>query len=175
VKPALDLRQHGVLCLDLGSVVGWSYGHIGGAMPAFGSWHLADTTLHGPRYVSYENELISALDRLRPRLVVMEAPLHSGQHKGDKAARLAFGLVAYTEGECHRSSVQVREQAASTARKAVIGQGRWSKGTAKDHVMAYCKLRGWPVPDHHAGDALVLLEYSLMIEARDAKLSTRRG
>ena len=67
-------RLGGFLCLDLGSSVGWAYQRADDAMPLFGTWHLADTTLHGPRYASYENELIAALERFKPTLVVMEAP-----------------------------------------------------------------------------------------------------
>ena len=160
------VRQHGFLCLDLGSSVGWAYQRADDAMPLFGTWHLADTTLHGPRYASYENELIAALERFKPTIVVMEAPLHRGSHKGNAAARLALGLVAYTEGECFRARVQLREEHSATTRKAVLGRGTFAKGTVKDEAMGWCMANGMRVSDSHQADALVLLRHTCGVQDR---------
>ena len=110
-------------------------------MPAFGTWHLADSHLLGLKFVSFENELIAAIKPLQPRLIVMEAPLPSMSQASTNVARLQFGMAAYVEGEAHRACVQIREQTASTARKAVISRGRWTKGMAKDHVLPGARPR----------------------------------
>ena len=159
-------RPGGIFCLDLSSVCGFAVGHIGDLVPSFGSWHLSESSLLGPKFVSFENELIAALERLRPSICVMEAPLPAMSQGTTNVARLQFGLAAITEAECWRARVQVRETAASTARKQVIGQGRWAKGTAKDHVLAWCRTQGWNPPDDHAGDALVLWRHTCGVQDR---------
>ena len=166
-EPAV-IEKKGILALDLSGTCGWAFGCDGDLVPAFGSWQLSESSLLGPKFVAYENELIAALERLRPRLCVMEAPLPAMSQGSTNVARLQFGLAAITEAECWRARVQVREQAASTARKAVIGQGRWAKGTAKHHVIAYCRSQGWSVSDDHQADALILLAFSHRVQRERA-------
>lgn len=164
-----DVRQGGIFALDLSGIVGWAYGHAGqNASPEFGTWRLPEGPRLGPKYVGYENELIAALEKFKPKLVVMEAPLPSMRQGSTNVARQQFGLAAYTEGECCRARIQLREQAASTVRKAVMGQGRFPTGTAKEHVIAWCREQGWMVQDDNAADACVLWAYSCKIALKNA-------
>lgn len=180
----MGVRTGGILTLDLSSVVGWAYGHPGDDAPVFGTWHLSTSRLLGPRYVSYENELIACLNLYMPRLVVMEAPLPSIRQGSTNVARQQFGLAAYTEGECHRFHVQLREQPAHMVRKAVLGRGSFGepdpanprrrvngRANAKSAVMEWCQAQGWNVPDDNAADACVLWRYSCEIESRTRSLS----
>lgn len=129
----------------------------------FGTWHLPATKLLGPRFVAFENELIAAFGRFRPRLCVMEAPLHAYRQGSTNVARQQLGLAAYVDGEGHRARVQVREEQANTARKAVLGCGRFdSSEAAKAAAIAWCRAQGWMAGDDHQADALVLLRYSQM-------------
>ena len=154
------MKPGGIFALDLSGTVGWCFGHPGDLVPLFGTWHLSESRLLGPRYVSYENELIAALRLFKPKLVVMEAPLPSKSQGSTNVARQQFGLAAYTEGECWRNQTRLTEQAASSVRKGVLGRGTFSVGTAKSHVIAYCKAQGWAVPDDNAADACLLWAFA---------------
>lgn len=156
----------GILALDLSGTVGWAAGHPG-QTPACGTWRLSTSPRLGPRFVGYENELIDALERWKPRLVVMEAPLPAMRQGSTDVARQQFGLAAYTEGECERARVQLREQPAHMVRKAVLGYAP-TGGTEKikAEIVAWCHAQGWSPPDHNAGDALVLWAYSCLMERR---------
>ena len=166
ILPTPSMTIGGLLCFDLSGTVGFAYGHVGDLMPTFGSWHLSDSSLLGARYTSFENELIAAIERFRPRVIIMEAPLPSSAQGTTNVARQQFGLAAYVEGEAFRARIQVREVPASTVRKEVLGKGRFASGTAKAAVMAFCKGKGWNVSDDHQADALILWLYSCDVQRR---------
>lgn len=154
----------GILALDLSGIVGWCYGRIDDVLPLFGTWHLSESKLLGPRYVAFENELIDALDRFQPKLVIAEAPLPSNRQGSTNVARQQFGLAAYVEGECWRRQIECREQPAHQVRKTVLGKGSFgSSEAAKAQVLAYARAQGWKVPDHNAADACVLWRYACFV------------
>lgn len=160
------LSRNRVLAIDLGKCVGWAFGMPGDPLPLFGTWHLANTTLHGPRFASYENELIAALERFKPTLVVMASPLRRTGMQGQQAARQALGLAAFTESECYRARVQLREAHEGTVRKDVLGRGTFPAGAVKNVAVAWCIANGWPVTDDHQADALILWKHSCGVQSR---------
>lgn len=160
------MRACRILALDLGSWVGWAFGALGDNRPSFGTWHLPETRLRGPRYVAYENELIAALRRFQPTVVVMAAPLNRKAKGGQAAARQQLGLAAYTEGECCRARVQLREVHEATARKDVLGRGRFPVGGAKPAAMAWAAASGFDVSDDHQADTLVLWTHACGVQDR---------
>lgn len=152
----LDLPPGGVLALDLSSTTGWAYGQIGDRDPAFGVWHLPHSGGEGRRYASFENELAAAMDRWAPANLILEAPLPLMAQTHARTAQQQYTLrgIAYAEG--YRASASVSEIDALTARAEVLGRGRFSKDTVKREVVRYCRGRGLKVPDHNAGDAVVI-------------------
>jgi hypothetical protein len=161
IRPAPE-RPGGVLALDLSSCVGFAYGHVSDYCPLTGVWLLPQRSGIGARYAAYENELIDALGRFKPSLVVMEAPMRLYAQVAKKgteaAARQQYGLCAYTEGECHRAGVKLYEEDVLPVRDRVIGRRIWQiKGAeVKVTIVAWCRDRGWPIVDHNAADAAVL-------------------
>ncbi len=161
--PSLHLPG-GILSLDLSGVVGWAYGTVDDADPLTGAWVLPGGAARiGQRYAAYENELIDAIARHRPSLVVMEAPmrLHAQMGRNEAAARQQFGLAAYTEGECYRARVELAEADVDHVRKVVLGRSRWpNRSQVKPAIVAWCQSMGWSVPDHNAADACLLWTFA---------------
>ena len=156
---ALMLAPFAILTLDLASVVGWAEGDSAETTPRFGTWHLPRLGGEGARYAAFENELAMKLSVIRPQQMVLEAHLPLPAMNNVGSARQAFGLRAMAYSEAYRSSIPVFELDAQTARRDIIGQGRFARDTAKQEVLAYCYRRGWRVPDHNAGDACILWEW----------------
>jgi Holliday junction resolvasome RuvABC endonuclease subunit len=146
----------GVLALDLSSMVGWAYGQIADPTPRFGCWRLPYEGGEGARFAAFENELIEAMETLKPARLVLEAPLSLQALCGVStlkvvAQQLTLRGIAYAEA--WRASVPIGEISADAVRLAMLGQSRFAKNTVKREVIAYCRARGWRVPDHNAGDA----------------------
>jgi hypothetical protein len=151
------------LTLDLSSSTGWAYGGLDHYAPLTGVWHLPKST-PGARYAAYENELIDALAKWRPKAVIMEAPMRLyaqvAKRGKETAARQQYGLAAYTEGECWRARVKCLQADVNEVRQTVLGRSRWpDSDQVKPWIVAWCEARGWTVPDHNAADASVLWEF----------------
>jgi len=146
----------GILALDLSQTTGWAYGGIGDRTPACGCWRLPYEGGEGGRFAAFENELVDAMDALQPGSLVLEAPLSFQALLGIStmkvmAQQLALRGIAYAEA--WRARVPISEVSSDIVRLALLGQSRFAKGTVKREVVAYCKARGWRVPDHNAADA----------------------
>ena len=171
----------GILGLDLSSVSGYAYGGIEDAAPLCGTWVLPETPpgVFGPRYAAFENELIDALNRWRPALVMVEAPMRlyaqTKKRGTEAAARQQYGLHAYAEGECARAKVRIGEVDVTEARDRTIGRRRWQvAGTdTKQNVVSWCFARGWAPADHNAADACVIWQYAC--DRERAKLRRARA
>lgn len=149
----------GVLALDLSSRVGWAYGAIDTAVPAFGVWALPRIGGEGARFAAFENELAEAMEDLQPGRIVLEAPMSLRALCGVStlhvvAQQLTLRGIAYAEA--WRASVPISEISSDMVRFAMLGQSRFAKGTVKREVVAYCRARGWRVPDHNAADACLV-------------------
>ena len=149
----------GILTLDLSGVVGWAYGKPEDREPLCGAWELAKGDL-GRILASFDNELEDSIVMHRPVLIMAEAPLPPTAISRADVWRQQLGLAALAQTAAYRHDIRFREQAASTVRTAILGTSRFPKGEAKDFVMAYCREQRWSVPDHNAGDACILWDYS---------------
>lgn len=149
----------GIFALDLGSTVGWAYGHPGGE-PTFGVWVLPRLGGEGARYASFENELGDALEDLAPRYLILEGHLPLPALNNVAAARQQFGLRAGAYSEAYRASCAVSEVDVHTVRREVMGVSRLSSDVAKREVLQHCRrIRGWKVTNHNAADALLLWKW----------------
>jgi Holliday junction resolvasome RuvABC endonuclease subunit len=161
---AFDLPPGGILALDLSSVTGFAVGGVYDNAPRFGTWHLPKSGGEGARYAAFENELIEAVERYQPGRIVLEAPMSFQAMLGVStmkvmAQQLTLRGMAYAEG--WRNSIPVSEVSADMVRLAILGQQRFAKGTVKAAVVAYCRSIGLRVPDHNAGDAVLLWLYQV--------------
>lgn len=149
----------GVLCLDLSSNVGWAYAAIDAREPSFGVWRLPKIGGEGARFAAFENEMAAAMDRWSPSALVLEAPLPLAALCGVStlkvvAQQLTLRGIAYAEA--WRASIPISEVSSDIVRLAMLGQSRFAKNTVKIEVVAYCRARGWKVPDHNAADACLV-------------------
>lgn len=155
------MKPGALLALTLHSNVGYCAGHPGDIAPDYGSWRLSESRLLGPRFVGFENELIAMLDRLKPRLVVMQVAIGNGiAQDGGSLARQQFGMMAYCAGECHRARVQLREVTAGDVRRDVLG---------KQDVGAWCRANGFRPGDNLQADALALWKHTCAVQQRLAQ------
>jgi hypothetical protein len=156
-----------ILALDLSSHCGWAVGGPNGA-PTFGVWELAkiENGDCGALIDSFYAALTNHVSFFKPSLIVYECDLSLHRQNPDTTALMQMGLVCATQhvGHCH--GVKRLAQDAGTARKLVLGQYRFPKGTAKDYVLAWCGVMGYRTRDHNAGDALVLWNYAVATTKR---------
>lgn len=160
------IRTGGVLTLDLGSEVGHCYGHAGDDQPIYGTWLLANSSLPGAKYASFENELIEALDLYQPSLCSVASPMLRGTSQGSRSAEQQLGLYAYAQGACYRARVQIRPVFEGTARKDVLGRGTFPKGVVKPTAIAWCRANGFMVGDDHQADAIILWRHQCGVQNR---------
>lgn len=148
----------GVLALDLASTVGWAYGQIGDR-PRFGTWKLPHIGGEGGRYAAFENELIAAMDLHKPSHLILEKPLSFAALLGSSNARVVqqqYTLRGFAFAEGYRKSCSVSEVSSDMVRLELLGQSRFAKDTVKREVMRFCLRHGYKVPDHNAGDAVMV-------------------
>jgi Holliday junction resolvasome RuvABC endonuclease subunit len=155
----VPIRPGGILALDLASTVGWAHGGLADAAPKFGIWMLPQGQGEGARYAAFENALAAAMDRIQPERLILEAPLPLMAQTQARTAQQQYTLRGIAFAEAWRASVPIMEIDALTVRREVMGQGRFSKDTVKREVVRYCRVRGWRVPDHNAGDACLTWEW----------------
>jgi len=162
--PALRLPEGGTLALDLASITGVAYGREGiDRKPWFCEWHLPRIGGEGARYASFENELATEIDRLKPSALLLESTLPLPAMNNYHAAAQQFGLRAIAYSEAWRASCLLSEVDVHTVRQEVLGAGRLMKREeAKKLVVAWCHKRGMKVPSHNAGDAVVLWYWRMM-------------
>ena len=160
----------GLLALDLSSTVGWCLGGPADRVPHFGVWRLPAAAVRAPRLAAFQVQLAAAIVQLRPRAIVMEAPLPAKAERNADTARQQLGLAALVECEGWLAHVPVTETPAATARAAVLQRG-WQVGNVKQHVLAWCRMQGWQVPDHNAGDACVLWWHAIANEQLAARIA----
>jgi hypothetical protein len=148
----------GVLGLDPARITGWAYGRAGDAVPDCGTWRLAGTGQLGKSCAALENELIDAVARFCPAVVVQERALVVE----DGAARFLLGLSATVEHACYRLAVRCVSAAAGDIRRRVMGEARFPPGETKQRVMAFCRAAGWECCDDNAADACVVWKFGVL-------------
>jgi Holliday junction resolvasome RuvABC endonuclease subunit len=152
--PRLPAHAHGnVLACDLASTSGFCIGPLGGR-PRFGGVVLrgddAIQRMASLRTWLYEEHEFKAITA-----VVLEAAI-IGDHRSFLAAEILTSLQAMAGLWAWDEDVPIIRVASSTARKAILGTGRFPKGEAKQHVTAWCRNNGYAVQTHDAADAVLL-------------------
>jgi Holliday junction resolvasome RuvABC endonuclease subunit len=153
------MQEAAILALDLSSRTGWAFGRINARSPeGFGTWMLPMIGGEGARYAAFENELAAMIQTRQPTHLVMEAPLSFAALLGvsnmkTMCQQLTLRGIGYSEA--YRASISCREVSAEIVRDAILGKGRFPKGTVKSVVVAHCWKQGWRVPDDNAGDAVL--------------------
>lgn len=142
-----------VLACDLASTSGYCIGPFGGR-PRFGGWVLRGDDA-AQRMASLRDLIYQEHEFRRITAVVLEAAI-IGDHRSILAAEILTSLQAMAGLWALDEDVPLIRVASSTARKAILGTGRFPKGEAKQHVTAWCRENGFDVRSHDAADAVVL-------------------
>jgi crossover junction endodeoxyribonuclease RuvC len=141
-----------VLALDLATRCGWALGEFGDR-PTSGSVVLGGADV--VHRMAALREFLDTQDGFRAiSAIVVEAAL-AGQHKSADAADLLISLQSMARLWAYDMSVPIVLVPASTARKDMIGTGRFPKGEAKRHVAEWVERAGYLCPTHDAADAIV--------------------
>ena len=144
-----------------------------GAFPEVlsGTWEIGCPS-HAETFSAFRARLGSFFLEHKPSMIWFERPLFSGQHKGNAAAVLAFGLAALTEevaitGRKLLGPTLVRSVAISTVKKHFAGSGK----AKKPDMIAAARSRGWSPGDDNEADALAVLSYGIWteIERRESR------
>jgi Holliday junction resolvasome RuvABC endonuclease subunit len=139
-----------VLSCDLASTTGYCIGPFGGR-PRFGGWVLrGDDAVQ--RMASLRDLIYQEHEFKRITAIVLEAAI-IGDHRSTLAAEILTSLQAMAGLWALDEDVPIIRVASSTARKAMIGTGRFPKGEAKQHVTAWVQAQGFDVKSHDAADA----------------------
>lgn len=142
-----------VMALDLSTKCGWAVGRDGVA-PEYGVWHLGPMSNLGRCFSCLAGSMQAAIADYGVDEVVVEAPLPQQPGDSQNLALLLIGLCAVAFMIAYESELPpVTKIMPSQARKLVLGKGH----AKKDHVMAWCKDRGWNPVDDNCADALLLL------------------
>jgi Holliday junction resolvasome RuvABC endonuclease subunit len=149
----------GLLAIDPGSVIGWSYGLLSEPVPLFG--HIITPMMGGPapRFMALDNELCSMIESFKPSRIAIESPLHVMAHDSTAAAEILFGMRAIVLLRGYGYSVPISSVSADLVRQDMMGFNRipGKRGAMKQAVVMYCRhKRGIPVQNHNAGDAVLI-------------------
>jgi hypothetical protein len=155
MKIARD-RVSNVLALDLATCTGFAIGALG-ERPRHGA-----IMLRGQEPVHRQaalREWLDDQDKLKPiQAVVVEAAL-IGQFSSNAAEYLTLALHSTLALWCYDLEIPLFPIASSTVRSGMLGTSRFKKGTAKDHVVFWCKANGYAVATHDAADAILTWSY----------------
>ena len=180
------------LTLDLSSRnLGWAC-DTGRNQPAYGLVLLPGIKSLGKLYAACRNAIETLIEEQKPdRILFCMALFHHAQ----TAARALAGVQAMAELCAYDAEIECLEANEPRARKMVLGRGSFGgvdpvtgslipglgSKQAKAAVMEWCRERGYdegrPWFGHDVGDALVLLEYSRMLQngaTHDAKPKGKR-
>jgi hypothetical protein len=155
-----------LLALDLSSVAtGFAFGDASYAAPKTGVWKLPGAAEDVfDRTLSVLGESIIALCRvIRAKRVIVEAmipQMHQGSSAHTQAALAQLTGVACGAGYTATKQA-VGRHAVSTVRKHFCGVGFPEK--PKYAVMEACRVLGWQVAEHNAGDAAALWSYGMSL------------
>lgn len=122
------------------------------------TWHLIGRN-RPEMLVELEDELDRHFATHKVDLAYYEGPLAVSVlmaigSREETVALLRSG-IAILEAKCARLRIPVDKWPVQVARKAVIGRGRFSRGTAKRQVATFCRMLGYWPADEHQADALI--------------------
>lgn len=154
----------GILAFDLGAWTGWAHATPGAIEawppPVPGRVGPLEGVSYGcrhweaPVHIPFRAFAVKMLADLRPRAVVVEAPLPAKAQKSHAAARDALQMQGALEGACDEAGVLLYEEWISTIKKHFCGTGRADKKAIEDR----CRQRGWTPSRHDTADALAILD-----------------
>ena len=152
----------GILALDLARITGWCYGLPWDDPPAFGTWHMPLQGGEGAKFAAFENELIEAVEAFQPARILAESPLPLAAMNNRASAWQQLGMRAFVRSTAYRHSIPTGEISADMVRMELLGLSRvpGNPDGIKQHVVLWCRRKGWRVPDHNAGDACLLWEWA---------------
>lgn len=159
----------GVLALDLATKTGWCYGPIGAERPVWGVWQLPSPTEAGRQGAAFRNQLLDAIDRYRPKLIMYEAALPAGAMPHAKTGELLIGLAFVADVACYDREVEARKEWPQTIRSKVMGPGNGritSKQKNDGMIVRWLQARGLPVEDHNAADAILAWMFACHIRGK---------
>jgi Holliday junction resolvasome RuvABC endonuclease subunit len=165
-----------ITCLDLATKTGVAYGLAGGK-PTLETWDLRAAEERPAKLVLLDQMLDRHIAAFRPSMIYYEAPLPLSVLMAigatESTIQMLRSLAAVVEQAAWRNEVGVGSWPVQTARQAVIGRGRFPRGEAKRHVMAFCRLlRYAPNNDNEADSIIGFLYQSALLNPRTAHLST---
>lgn len=149
-----------LVSIDLGRTTGFAHGLFGAVCPAFGSWPFSAKDPLDPvgrRIANFDNTLARAFDEWAPSHVVAAEPVPA-RNMGEAIA--TFGMLGQLRAECWRRQIPLLVQPEGTVRKEILGRGTGPTDVMKDLVLAWCRAEGLEVPDHNAGDAVILWRWT---------------
>ena len=139
-----------VLCLDLGTNLGWAL--LSENRIISGSFK---TTLHtkeavGVRFLRFENEFLRQFRSVRE--VHFEDVC---RHEGTHAAHVFGGFWAILNKWCVQNTIPLYAVGVGVWKKEIIGKGN----ATKEQVLACMKKRGFNPIDYNEADSLAILHY----------------
>jgi Holliday junction resolvasome RuvABC endonuclease subunit len=166
-----------ITALDLATKTGVCHGPAGSPRPLLETWSLAAASERPNRLVLLDEMLERHIADFKPAAIYYEAPLPIAVliqiGARDQTIQMLRSLVAVAEQACARNGVKVGSWQVQAARHAVMGRGRFKRGEAKKHVMAFCRMLNYMPANDNEADALVgWLYQSALLNPRTAHLTT---
>lgn len=109
--------------------------------------------------VKYNDWLSETLGFHRPREVIYESPVISGNFNIEEAKK-QFGMAALCETICEMHGVPCKPANNSSVKKLITGYGR----AEKPEVRAQWHRRGWMIENLDESDAVAILIYKLHVD-----------
>lgn len=149
-----------IVAVDAGLRTGYAIIQPGRA-PVSGSVQIAENGKNmGSAFASYERWLEPFLLKHRPNMVALADPFIS--RKAAPSAVIFFlGFIAHTHSMAFKCGVPIEPIAEGTARRAFMSYVPPKSADIKKAVVSACRVRGWPVCDDHAGDAVCIGAYAM--------------
>jgi hypothetical protein len=165
-----------ILALDIATTCGWARGHVG-ETPTSGSFCFGRDCSENAVFakaIGWFSNFLAPLPR--PDILVIEAMLPGGAMRGETTIgtrdRLA-GLHAIVRGIAHiRGIYDISVADVGTVRQHFIGARNLRSEIAKREVLEKCRMLGWPVTDHNAGDALATWHFTCSLIKPELALQT---
>jgi Holliday junction resolvasome RuvABC endonuclease subunit len=148
-----------IVCFDLATTTGCCDGIVG-TIPRYWNWDLRDAGEGRPaRLLHLWNFLGAYLTEYRVDRVFYEAPMPIAVMTQigatDDVVQFLRGAIGVVELAAAAHDVPIASWRVQEARQAVIGRGRFQRGTAKKEVMKYVRLIGHEPDDDNTADAIV--------------------
>lgn len=162
----------GILALDLATVTGFAYGDLPDSLPTplevaggvriptvtHGTFRSGDSKTEDKIFFkTFFNWLDDHITFFNPRLIIFEAPIHTGGRTSFQTARRLMGLATLVDTLCGLRDVPIAKEAdIATIKKHFTGSGR----AKKPDMIRQCHALGWQPNDDNAADAIALWHFA---------------